>query len=198
MGLFDVDGFGDDSGVSSVVSGSVSEKSKFSENAFDKSIVDNLSPLLKMEVINKNYNLGELLKNLGVDLSGSNIYCPFHADELTGKPSARYHPDTDLLFCFSESKMYSAYHAIKILYGVNTDKVFYDLWYKMPLDQRHSLMDKYDKNGGTFSSSETDKKKSEWSKYNDSVLVHFRNRKVNFRQYKNALYKVLKLIQEKE
>lgn len=167
----------------------LNQEDTFEENAFDRSVVDEINPLVKVEVINKKYNLGALLTKLGYDISGSNMYCPFHPDEMTGKPSAKYHADTDRLYCFSENKSYSAYHAIKLLYGLDVDKVFKDIWSGMSLDERHAIMDKYE-DGSTESMSLP----SEWEKYRDLVLDKFRKGQVTFKQYKNALYKVLMIV----
>ena len=190
MGLFDDDsGFGNKKEEKQLVVTSVSDDKIFKECDFDKSVTEKINPLIKVEVINKRYNLGKLLTDLGLDISGSNMYCPFHPDEMTGKPSAKYHADTDLLYCFSENKMYSAYHAIKLLYGINIDKVFMDIWSKMSVDERHSIMDKYD--GDTV---EVVSVPSEWEKYKTLVLDKFRKGEVSYKQYKNALYKVLMII----
>lgn len=171
----------------------LNQEDTFEENSFDRSVVDEINPLVKVEVINKKYNLRALLTQLGYDTSGSNMYCPFHPDEMTGKPSAKYHEDTDRLYCFSESKSYSAYHAIKLLYGLDVDKVFKDIWSGMSLDERHDVMDKYE-DGNTESMSLP----SEWEKYKDLVLDKFRKNQVTFKQYKNALYKVLMLVGTEE
>lgn len=191
MGLFDVDGFGEPEKIKPLDIKSSEEV--FIENSLDRSIVEKINPLVKVEVINKRYNLGKLLTNLGIDISGSNMYCPFHPDEMTGKPSAKYHSDSDKVYCFSENKSYSAYHAIKLLYGLNVDKVFMDIWKDMPLEERHELMDKYE--GGN---TEIVTMPSEWDKYSNTVLRMFRDGKVSFRQHKNALYKVLMLINKSQ
>lgn len=172
---------------------SVPDDKVFVENSLDRSITEKINPLVKVEVINKKYNLGALLTNLGYDITGSNMYCPFHPDEATGKPSAKYHKDTDLLYCFSENKMFSAYHALKLLYGVNMDKVFMDIWSKMSLDERHNVMEKYDEHGSDIANVS-----SEWEKYKKLVLDKFRTREVNYTQYKNALYKVMMIVEGTE
>lgn len=191
MGLFDVDGFGEPEKIKPLEI--KTDKEVFVENSLDRSIVEKVNPLVKVEVINKRYNLGKLLTNLGIDISGSNMYCPFHPDEMTGKPSAKYHSDSDKVYCFSENKSYSAYHAIKLLYGLDIDKVFMDIWIGMPLEERHEVMDKYEDG-----SSDIISMPSEWDKYSNTVLRMFRDGKVNFRQHKNALYKVLMLVSKSQ
>ena len=186
MGLFDVDGFGESKKQETP---KVDTTPSFQSNDFDRSIVDKINPLVKVEVINRHFNLGRLLRNLGIDTSRSNIYCPFHPDEATGKESAKYHEDTDLLYCFSESKMYSAYHAVKILYGGDTEKIFRDIWAKMSESERHEVMDKFASEGPP-----PDSTPSMWDFYRDNVLKKFQEGVVNYTQYKNALYKVMSLL----
>ena len=186
MGFFDVDGFGSKETLEPIKT----QSSSFKENGFDRSIVDDINPLLKMEVINKHFNLGRLLRNLGMDTSSSNMYCPFHDDESTGKPSAKYHENTDLLYCFSENKMYSAYHAIKFLYNKDINKVFQKIWFSLSEEERHEYMDKYNESGKVV------KDRSKWDDLRDSVLSKFSSGQVTFKQYKNALYKVFMIIRE--
>lgn len=186
MGFFDVDGFGSKETLEPIKT----QSSSFKENGFDRSIVDDINPLLKMEVINKHFNLGRLLRNLGMDTSSSNMYCPFHDDKSTGKPSAKYHENTDLLYCFSENKMYSAYHAIKFLYNKDTNKVFQKIWFSLSEEERHEYMDKYNESGKVV------KDRSKWDDLRDSVLSKFSSGQVTFKQYKNALYKVFMIIRE--
>lgn len=184
MGLFDVEGFGERPEIQ--LNLKPPKKEVFQENAFDRTIVEDVSPLVKMKVINSRYNLGGLLRQLGHNIDASNLYCPFHPDEATGKPSAKYHPDTDLLYCFSEHKMYSAYHALKLLYGIDTNRVFQDIWSKLSIQERQAFLDS---NGQQLPSIQ--KHQSQWEFYKTQVLDKFKNNQVNFRQYKNALYKVL-------
>lgn len=172
---------------------SVPDDKVFKEESLDKSVTDKINPLVKVEVINKRYNLGKLLENMGINISGSNMYCPFHPDEATGKPSAKYHKDTDLVYCFSENKMYSAYHAIKLLYGLDVNKVFMDAWAGMSLEERHSIMEKYDEGDSRIISVP-----SEWDKYKELVLDKFKHKEVTYKQYKNALYKVLMIVSQSD
>ena len=191
MGIFDSDGFGKDSTIEGIKLSN--KKEVFNENSFDSSIIDNINPLVKMDVINSRYNMGKLLEDLGYHIHGSNMYCPFHPDEATGNPSAKYHADSDKVYCFSENKMYSAYHVIKLLYGIDIDKVFKDIWYTMSVDERHNVMDKYDE-----SAKDVVVVPSTWDKYNKLVLSKFKDKSVSFKQYKNALYKVLDIIREEQ
>lgn len=188
MSLFDIDGFGESEKLEPLKE---PEKEVFQENAFEASLVDEVNPLVKVEVINKKFNMGKLLRNLGYEIDYGNIYCPFHDDESTGKPSAKYHSDTDKLYCFSENKMYSAYHALKILYGQDINEIFHSIWSQMSEIDRKEILSKYDSNGNVKLS---DKEKSTWDIYREKVLDKFRTKEVNYKQYKNALYKVLMIV----
>lgn len=205
MGLFDVDGFdliSDKQDKKEKLPNNDNNQSTDTYNPLDSSISDDISPIIKYKVINHKYNLGKILTNLGYDIYHGNIYCPFHPDEMTGKPSARYHEDTDLLYCFSENKLYSAYHALKLLYGYDMDKLFYSIWITIPLELRHSLMDtynhldngkdnsKYNKDTGLEDRKEPEYFKT-WKYYEENALIRFKLKGVNYTQYKNALYKIL-------
>lgn len=188
MGLFDVDGFGESEKLEPLKE---PEKEVFQENAFESSLVDDVNPLVKVEVINKKFNMGKLLRNLGYEIDYGNIYCPFHDDEATGKPSAKYHGDTDKLYCFSENKMYSAYHALKLLYGQDINEIFHNIWIQMDELERAEVLSRYDSNVNVKISN---KEKSTWDIYREKVLDKFKFGEVNYRQYKNALYKVLMIV----
>jgi len=103
MSLVNVQGFGESKPIDDI---KTDNKPVFKVNDFDKTIMNKASGLVKFEAINRKYSLKKLLKGAGLHPESQNMYCPFHDDELTGKPSAKYHPDTDKLYCFSESKMY--------------------------------------------------------------------------------------------
>ena len=97
MGLIDVTGFGE---------APKQEEFKISENAFrpndfEEALVEKQSGLVKYEAINRKFNMGKLLTGLGYNINSQTMFCPFHADSLIGKPSAKYHSDTDILYCFS-------------------------------------------------------------------------------------------------
>lgn len=188
MGLFDVEGFGENKEVQE---DKEDIKSSFQENGFDKSIVEDVDPRVKMIVINQKFNLGKLLRNLGYDLDHGNIYCPFHMDKLTGKPSARYHEDSDLLYCFSENKIYSAFHALRYLYNKDTNEIFRQIWVKMSDIERKEILDRFE--DGSLIEERIPK---EWNKYRDEVLSYFKKGKVTYTQYKRALYKVFMIVDE--
>lgn len=205
MGLFDVTGFKDNNQKENmsrtknkndgISDSSLNNKYNFEESGFDETIlnIDDIDSLIMYKVINDKFSLRKLLENMGYDLFDGNIFCPFHMDELTGKPSARYHKDTDLLYCFSENKVFSAYHALKILYGRDMKKLFKSIWIKLPRETRESYLN------GTNQNNDCIKQNNLlWEKYKDSVLVKFKENKVLYRQYKHALYMILDEVSKDE
>ena len=189
----DVEGFG-----GSIQVGDMDIKADdkaFKENSFDGLVVDKVDPLVRYEVINSTYRLKDILEGLGLWTGGSNMFCPFHPDALTGKPSAKYHEDSDLLYCFSENKIYSAYHAIKLLYNSDVDKVFNNIWGKMSKEDKMAVLSKH---GSLNASPVASYIPSSWETYSKSVLSYFEGGRVNFKQYKNALFKVYSLVYTEE
>lgn len=143
---------------------------------------------VRYNVINKKYSLRAILENLGIEYRGSNMYCPFHPDSLTGKPSAKYHEDTDLIYCFSESKVFSAYHALKLLMGKNMREVFRSVWMSMSDEEKKEALAEF----GTDGAGE-DIENPIWKKY-EGVHKMFREGKVDFKKHKNALYKIFNIM----
>lgn len=191
MGLFDVSGLGE---VTNYQPLEIEEpKETFKSMDFDRSITEKVNGLVKMEVINRKFSLKKLLDGYGVDTSASVTYCPFHPDEMTGKPSAKYHSDSDKLYCFSESKQYTAYHALKLLYNQNTDILFRQIWNQLPLEERHEIMDKYN----VESVSESEMTPSIWNQYSP-LLDKFKTGEITYTQYKNGLYKIFLMINKAE
>ncbi len=164
--------------------GSGGKDSKKSVDIFDI----NYDGLLAYYVINEHFSMKQLLTDYGVDFSGANIYCPFHDDALTGKPSAKYHDSDDAIFCFSEQKKFTAYNALKDLYRVDLKKEFYRIWADLSDNDREKFMSKYSSGSGNLSFIP-----SLW-KRSVVVLGMFRQSKVSFRQHKNALFKVATMI----
>ncbi len=170
-----------------VASDNLALKEKSKSDVFD---ID-FNPILMYNVINSKHSLKKLLLSLGIDFMGANIYCPFHPDEMTGKPSAKYHENDDTLYCFSEQKKYTSYHVLKLLYSMDIKKEFLKLWADLSDSERDNFLREFDPEGvdsGKFIN-------PEWKR---SVIVRgmFREGKVNFRQHKNALYKISTLIYE--
>ena len=67
---------------------------------------------LEIKIINKFIPMTKLFEQLGIDYSThSNMFCPFHHNENT--PSAHYHTDSNLLWCYSEQKMYGSWNLMK-------------------------------------------------------------------------------------
>ena len=184
--LMDVKGFSDDKEDKSD-SFVIKSHNSFKENSFSKGVMSDISPLVKMDVINHFFRLDSLLKNLGIEVGNGTMYCPFHDDETGGKPSAKYHSDTDLLYCFSENKMYSAYHAVKFLYHQDVNRVFDKIWKTLPKSEKLKFLGNRDSDMGEI------KVDSQWDFYLPKVLGSFKRREVTFPQYKRALYKILEL-----
>lgn len=184
--LLDVKGFSDgkENESDSFV---IKSHTSFKENSFSKGVMSDISPLVKMDVINHFFRLDSLLKNLGIEVGNGTMYCPFHDDEMGGKPSAKYHSDTDLLYCFSENKMYSAYHAVKFLYHQDVNRVFDKIWKTLPKSEKLKFLGNRDSDMGEI------KVDSQWDFYMTKVLGSFKRREVTFPQYKRALYKILEL-----
>lgn len=72
-------------------------------------------PKLEMFLVNSYYSLSEFLD---LNTMGA-IFCPFHDDRSGGKPSAKFYIDDDdgieKIWCFSERKMFYAWHYIKLI-----------------------------------------------------------------------------------
>lgn len=189
----DVDGLGEATPINEDIK-LLNTGEAFKPNELDSTITDKVSGLVKYEVINRKFNLGKLLRGYGCRIDGQTMYCPFHDDMFTGKPSAKYHPDTDLLYCFSESKMYTAYHALKILYNQDMNKVFNDVWYSMSKAERQEVLDNF---SDEDTSGLTEARSSLWDKYMP-MLDNFKFGKINYHQLKNGLYKVLFMMYQEE
>lgn len=151
--------------------------------------------LLIYHAINKVFSLKELLNEMGIEVKSTNMYCPFHHDELTGKPSAKYFSDTDSLHCFSEQKTYSAYHALKILYGANMKEKFKKAWNQLGEADRERLLIEYGDGDGKRDA-DKDYISPVWRQLAGLVLVKFRDNEVTYKQYKTALYKVFTKVEE--
>ena len=162
------------------------------EEDYDFEGVRDFDPLFVFHVINKNYSLRELMENLGIEVGSSNMFCPFHPDSLTGKPSAKYFENDDSLYCFSENKMYSAYHALKDLYGMDMKKVFYKAWKGMDETEREGMMREF---GGERSGNDKEFVSPVWRQCR-IIMGKFRKGEVSFKQHKNALYKVMTMMHE--
>lgn len=151
---------------------------------------DSVDFKIKYDLINKKYSLKRILDQLGIEYFGSNMFCPFHPDSLTGKPSAKYHEDSDLIYCFSESKVYSAYHALKLLVGRDMNAVFREIWREMSDEEKINVLESYGK-----SSEDEEFCNPVWENYRE-VHEMFKSGKVSYRQHKNALYKILNMMGE--
>jgi hypothetical protein len=183
MGLVSVSGFGDVKPMEDI---KIDKSKVFEASNLDSTLLDEPSGLVKFEAINRKFSLGKLLRGAGFNPDTQTMYCPFHDDRLTGKPSAKYHSDTDKLYCFSESKMYTAYHALKIIYAQDMNKVFNSVWTSMSKAERQEILDMFSEDGPKDVSNQ---EPSIWDTY-APVLNSFRDKKVNYTQFKNGIYRV--------
>lgn len=150
--------------------------------------------LLIFQVINSHYSLKDLLEGLDIEVKGPNMFCPFHMDSLTGKPSAKYYDATDSLFCFSESKSYTAYHALKLLYKEDVKAKFLDVWQTLSGDAKVKYAQEYDNTGAGKSEGFIN---PVWTHYR-SVTEKFKMGEVNFQKHKLALYKLFTMMADRD
>ena len=185
MGYVDVEGFGKPAPIEDNLDLSKYPSLVFTE--FDKAVTQKPNNLVKFEAINRKFNLGKLLMGLGINIHSQTIYCPFHEDKATGKKSAKYYPDTDKLYCFSETKTYSAYHALKLLYNKDIDEIFNMIWSSFSIEERREILDKFGEE--EHSETLTREEESIFDKYKEALQM-FKNQRINYHQMKNGLYKV--------
>lgn len=90
---------------------------------------------LERKIINKFIPMTSLFEKLGIDYSThSNMFCPFHHNENT--PSAHYHTDSNLLWCYSEQRMYGSYNLLKLYFTeVDTNKIAKGIVEKLGIDE---------------------------------------------------------------
>ena len=164
-----------------------------SKEDFFSDFCSKFHPLLKYEAINRHFNLRRVLREQNIEVPQYNFFCPFHDDESTGKPSARYHENSDSIYCYSEQKHYTSYHALKLICGFDMEKVFVYAWENLSDADKEELQRKYD---DTVSIG----KKAETSTFTDPVfeegnkmfLVKFKEGRIDFSVYKSRLFKIFK------
>lgn len=165
------------------------------ESEYDFDLGDQKNGLLMFAVINEFYSMKQLMEDVGVEVYRTNMYCPFHEDELGGKPSAKYHEDSDTLYCFSESKLYSAFHVIKHLYPKKSlNSMFQVAWSNLSEDAKRRLQVEYSGSGDMV---EKDYYPQIWRDYH-FVVEKFSQNQVNLRQHKNALHKLFLMIYDSQ
>lgn len=72
------------------------------------------------KTVNKVFDMGILLRQMGCETDGSRaIRCPFHPDT---RPSAKFYPESNELYCFAESKTYRPFDALVRL-GVSRARI---------------------------------------------------------------------------
>lgn len=68
--------------------------------------------VLERKIISAYISMVDLFETFKIEYSEhSNMFCPFHYNTQT--PSAHYHTDSNLLWCYSEQRMYSSWDLIK-------------------------------------------------------------------------------------
>jgi len=149
--------------------------------------------LLMYDVINRHYKLKDILEDLGSrDLMGTNCLCPFHGEvEGISKPSAKYYPETDRLYCFREDKTFTAYHALKQLVGGDMGLYFKEAWMELSPEVRDELIQKYTAN------EQVESKVSEFAPYR-LVVEKFRSGEVGYDRYSRAMRKIIYEIYDME
>lgn len=90
---------------------------------------------LERKIINHYIKMTDLFDKLGIEYSEhSNMFCPFHENVST--PAAHYHTDSNLLWCYSEQRMYGSWNVLKIFYpNVNTNKLAIGIAKKFGLER---------------------------------------------------------------
>lgn len=165
------------------------------DDSYDFNLGDSKNGLVMFAVINEFYSMKQLLEDVGIEVYRTNMYCPFHDDELGGKPSAKFHEDSDTLYCFSESKLYSAYHVVKQLYPKKAlDSMFQMAWANLAEDVRHKIMLEY---SGDTPMAEKDYCPEIWRDYH-FVVEKFSLGEVTLKQHRNALHKLFLMIYDSQ
>lgn len=150
-------------------------------------------PLLRFAAVNKFFRLRDILEGYGLELDFGNIFCPFHPDEAGGKKSARYHPNSDILYCYSEGKTYTAYHGLKLLYNYDMGKAFEVAWLRLDDSVKQKLIMEY----STGSDLGNEIKDPIWEK-GKMLMSFFQAGKIGLSQFKVALYKISRELYYKE
>lgn len=90
---------------------------------------------LERKIINHYILMTDLFDKLGIEYSEhSNMFCPFHDN--TVSPAAHYHTDSNLLWCYSEQRMYGSWNVLKIFYSdVDTNKLAIGIAKKFGLEK---------------------------------------------------------------
>lgn len=96
---------------------------------------DNIDKQLERKIINYFIPMTQLFDRLGIEYSEhSNMFCPFHDN--TETPAAHYHSDSNLLWCYSEQKMYGSWNLIKIYFpNMDTNKIAVGIIKKFGIDE---------------------------------------------------------------
>jgi hypothetical protein len=77
-----------------------------------------------IHIINERIDMEQALAQAGADFYFSNsgsCDCPFHGDTTR---SAKFHPDTNSLYCFSCGRKFGAFDVLKDLFGLTLDQMW--------------------------------------------------------------------------
>lgn len=78
------------------------------------------------KLLNHMLSVKDILNSNGYKIKEyGNIYCPFHDNEDT--PAAKYYPDSNSIWCFSEHRNYGVIDALKLV-GIDYKETFRKLW----------------------------------------------------------------------
>lgn len=75
------------------------------------------------QFINSKFSMKAALENIGVKVS-TNMFCPFHDDIIGGHKSAKYHADTDSIFCFSCHRSFYTYDVLVDLCNISVSDLY--------------------------------------------------------------------------
>ncbi len=91
--------------------------------------------ILEKKIINTYIKMTDLFDKLGIEYSEhSNMYCPFHGNFNT--PSAHYHTDTNLLWCYSENRMYGSWDVLNQFYpNLDINKIAVGIAKKLGIEE---------------------------------------------------------------
>ena len=90
-------------------------------------------------IINKFIRMDKLMDMLHIDYRvNANSFCPFHQNDNT--PSAHFYDDSNLMWCFSEQKMYGSYDLYKVYTQINTEALALKILSKFPEEQQKQIL----------------------------------------------------------
>lgn len=89
------------------------------------------------KLLNYMVDIRSVLNNNGYKIKEyGNIYCPFHLND--DSPAAKYYPDSNLIYCFSENRSYNVVDALNLV-GIDYKETFKKLWDSYNNDKKKVL-----------------------------------------------------------